>query len=177
MIVQLLIQDYGCIEIELMPQFAPKSVKHFIRIVESGVMTHQKIMRIAPDFVLQFTYNEFNEDSFCSYVIEGEFEANGFRNDLKFDRYVVGLGGDGQSISSPADFFITISDNANERLDGKFTAIGKVIKGQDIVDSITQVATRKIIVDDPNVVIMEPVVPIYLEKATIIEGKENSCKE
>lgn len=168
MIARFTIENYGNIDIELNVTYAPKSIEHFTKLIQLGVFDNQKIMRIAYDFVLQITYNAFNEDPRCNYLIDGEFDANGWHNPLLFEKGTVGLGGDGSKIASPSDFFICISDDVHERLDGKFTAIGKIISGYDIVEKIVQVPTKKIVVEGANVDINEPLEPVMILKAELL---------
>ncbi len=156
------------IKIELYPDIAPNTVNSMITLIQQGLLDHRPIQRIAYDFVLQFTYNGFNHDPKCEYIIDGEFDENGHANPIAFEKGVVGMGGDGSSIASGCDFFIVIGDQCQERLNGKFTAFGKVISGYEEVDRIIQVPTKKIIrADNPNVDINEPLVPEIMEKVTV----------
>ena len=121
------------IVIELMPECAPNTVNSFIYLAEKGLFDNREIKRIVPGFVIQPTYDSFDRQPECNIAIEGEFRANGFENNLKIEKGVVALGGDGEKISGSSCFFITLSDEAGAKLDGKFAGFGKVIKGYDEV--------------------------------------------
>lgn len=156
------------IKIELYPQFAPNTINSMIDLILKKKLNHKRIMRIAYDFVLQFTYNGFDHDTECEYIIDGEFEANHHHNPISFDKWVVGMGGDGQSISSGCDFFIVIGENCQEKLNKKFTAFGKVIAGFEEIERIIKVPTRKIVIpENPSVDINEPIVDEIVETVTV----------
>ncbi len=156
------------IKIELYPEVAPNTVNSMITLINEGLLNHRPIQRIAYDFVLQFTYNGFNHDPKCEYIIDGEFDANGHPNPISFEKGVVGMGGDGSHIASGCDFFIVIGNNCQERLNGKFTAFGKVISGYEEIERIIKVPTKKIIMEDnPSVDINEPIHPEIMEKVTV----------
>ena len=167
-IMTIELNDHKIIQIELYPQHANNTVRSMIDLIQKGKLNHRPIQRIAYDFVLQFTYNGFNHDSDCEYIIDGEFKVNNHANPLKFKKGIVGMGGDGKSISSGCDFFFFFTDEASSRLDDHFCAFGKVIKGLDVIDKIIQVPTKKIeLKDAPGVDINEPITPIYMEKVTV----------
>lgn len=154
--------------IELYPEVAYNTVCSMIDLIKRGLLDHRRIQRIAYDFVLQFTYNAFDHDPECEYILDGEFEVNHHPNQISFEKGIVGMGGDGQSISSGCDFFIVISNTSQERLNKKFTAFGKVIEGYSAIEKILQVPTIKVIdASNPEVDIHEPIEPIYLEKVTV----------
>ena len=84
-----------------------------------------------------------------SYAIEGEFIANGDRNNnLKLDRGVIAMArSDYSNLSSSlttqgynsagSQFFIMTGDEAN--IDGLYAGFGRVIEGMDVVDAIANV--------------------------------------
>lgn len=167
-IMTINLEKFQSIKIELFPDIAPNTVNSMIDLINNGLLNQRTIQRIAYDFVLQFTYNGFNHDPRCEYIIDGEFTANGHQNPIKFEKGIVGMGGDGSSISSGCDFFVVIGDNCQERLNDKFCAFGKVIDGLDTIDAITKVATKKIIIEDaPTVDINQPVDDIIITSVTV----------
>ena len=146
------------IQIELYPEKAPNSVNGLIWMIERNGFDQMAIQRIVPDFVLQPWYDENIMPVDYQYLIDGEFEANGYLdNDLKMTKYAVGLAGDGAHISSPGCFFIVVGDQCQERLNGKFAGIGYVISGFDEIERIMHVPLRKIESGLENVLINQPV--------------------
>lgn len=153
--------SHGSILLELYPEHAPNTVRSFLHLAGQGLFDRREIRRIAPGFVLQPSYSDF-DDPRCAFCIEGEYAANGFPNPIPFRRGTVAMGGEG-NIASGSCFFITLSDEAGARLDGKFAAFGRVISGMEEVDRIVSVPTRRVVAEDaPQVVIFEPIVPEYM---------------
>lgn len=152
---------------ELMPKEAPNSVNCFIHLANKGLFNNREIKRIAPNFVLQPTYDSFDRDPECNVAVAGEFRENGFENNLKIEKGVVALGGDGKTMSGVSCFYITLSDEAGKRLDGKYTAIGRVIEGYEEVERIVSVETKSVDCGIPGVVVNEPMVPEIIESITV----------
>jgi peptidyl-prolyl cis-trans isomerase B (cyclophilin B) len=73
------------------------------------------------------------------YSIRGEFESNGFKNDLKHSRGVLSMARAMDPDSAGSQFFIMHEDAPH--LDGQYAAFGKVIEGMDVVDAIAAVRT------------------------------------
>ena len=73
------------------------------------------------------------------YSIKGEFSSNGFKNDLKHERGVLSMARAYDPDSAGSQFFIMHKDSPG--LDGQYASFGKVIEGQDIVDSIASTPT------------------------------------
>ena len=135
--------DTGVITMELYPQYAPNTVNSFIWSAQQNFYKNRLIKRVVKDFVLQPSYNHF-EDENCDFMLNGEFAVNGFENPLKFQKYVVAMAGDGEKESHGCEFFITLTDDAKERLQGKFAAFGKVIDGYEEVERIENVELKEV---------------------------------
>lgn len=156
------------IKIELYPKYAPNTVNSMIDLIQRGLFNHRRIQRIAYDFVLQFTYNAFDHDPECEYIIDGEFDENNHYNPISFEKGIVGMGGDGKRIASGCDFFIVIGENCQERLNHKFTAFGKVIEGEDEIERIIHVPTYKIVLEGAESVdINEPIIDEIVETISV----------
>jgi peptidyl-prolyl cis-trans isomerase B (cyclophilin B) len=153
--------------IELIPKEAANSVNCFIYLANKGLFNNREIKRIAPNFVLQPTYDSFDRDPECNVAVNGEFRENGFENNLKIEKGIVALGGDGKTMSGVSCFFITLSDEAGKKLDGKYTAIGRIIEGYEEIERILSVETKSIDSGISGVVINEPVVPEIIESITV----------
>jgi len=130
------------IQIELYPDKAPNSVNGLLWSLFKDSYDNMRIARIVPGFVLQPWYDE---------------AANGYiHNDLPFEKYAVGLAGDGASISSPSSFFIVVDDDCQERLNQKFACIGYVISGFSEIERLVSVPLRKVESGVAGVSINEP---------------------
>jgi peptidyl-prolyl cis-trans isomerase B (cyclophilin B) len=116
--------------------------------------------------VLQPSYCHFDIDG-CDFMLSGEFIENGFDNPLKFEKYTLAMAGDGEKESHGCEFFITLSDEAGQKLQGRFAPFGKVIDGFDIVDKIAQVQVKDVNIDGVNAIIKQPVNDIYMQGVTV----------
>lgn len=148
--------DRAVIVIELYPECAPNTVRSFIWAAKEGMYENRLIKRIVPDFVLQPSYHYF-DDKRCDYMLEGEFSANGIENPLKMEKWIVAMAGDGEMEAHGSEFFITLSDAAGERLQGKFAAFGKVIAGFEEVERLASVETKQVFPDGVGAVICQPI--------------------
>ena len=71
------------------------------------------------------------------YSIKGEFDMNGFKNDLKHSRGVLSMARARDKNSAGSQFFIMVEDAPH--LDGEYAAFGKVIEGIEVADKIVSV--------------------------------------
>ncbi len=133
----------GCITVELYHEYAPNTVNSFIWAAKEQMYENRLIKRVVPGFVLQPSYCFF-DDKRCDFMLAGEFEENGIKNDMKFEKGTVAMAGNGSSEAHGCEFFITLSDEAGERLQGKYAAFGKVIDGYDEVSRIENVELREV---------------------------------
>lgn len=161
----IVINNKEYIKLELYPESAPNTVNSFIYVCNEGLYNNRPIKRIVKDFVIQPSYCNF-EDPRCDFFIDGEFDDNGFHNDIKFNKWTVAMAGDGERIASGSEFFITIGDN-EERLNGKFAAFGKVIEGFDVLQRLAEVETKLVESDMEGVVIREPIKPEIITEAYV----------
>ncbi len=152
------IKDYGTVKAELYEDVAPKSVANFVSLVKDGFYDGNRFHRIIDGFMIQGGADM----SGTVKNIEGEFEANGFKNDLKHTEGVLSMARAKDMNSATSQFFIMVGDAG--WLDGQYAAFGKVYEGLDIVKKIASDA-RPI---DNNGTIKEEEMP-QIESIRIIE--------
>lgn len=126
-------------EIELYPEIAPKTAKNFEKLVKEGFYDGLTFHRVIPGFMIQGGCPMGNGMGGPGYQIQGEFSANGFKNDLKHTRGVLSMARAMDPDSAGSQFFIMHADAPH--LDGQYAAFGKVTKGIEVVDEIASVAT------------------------------------
>jgi len=133
----------GTIEIELMPGLAPASVAEIERLVLAGYYDGTTFHRVIRGFMIQGG-DPNSRDADPSN--DGRGGANRALHDepspAPFVRGVVALANQGRRDSNSNQFFIMQSDD--QSLDGKYTAIGKVVRGMDFVDSIVATPTDRV---------------------------------
>lgn len=150
------------IVMELYPEMAPNSVNSIIEMIDQDCYKDLTIQRIAPDFVLQPWFDEDRMDERFQYVMPVELE----NNTLEFDKYCVGMAGNGSDEAGCGCFYIVAGDNCKERLQGKFTPVGHVVEGFEEVERIMHVETTRLDVGMENIVVMEPVEPEVIAQMT-----------
>lgn len=135
-VATMTMENGDVIKIELYPEVAPESVKNFISLANSGFYDGLVFHRVIPGFMAQGGDPLGNGTGGPDYSIYGEFEANGFTNELSHEVGVISMARSNDYNSAGSQFFIVTDENAKESLDGQYAAFGKVIEGMDYVYTI-----------------------------------------
>ncbi len=131
--------EQGDIVIELYPEVAPKSVKHFLECVKSGYYDGKVFHRTIPGLIQGGSADGFGVGG-SGRTVFGEFTENGFENNLKHERGVISMARSNNPNSASGQFFIMTGTQAY--LDGKYATFGKVVEGIEIADEIAAMPTR-----------------------------------
>lgn len=134
--VEIEIQDYGTIELELDADTAPVSVTNFIRLAEDGFYDGLTFHRIISGFMIQGGDPKGNGTGGSDQTIKGEFSENGVENDISHVRGVISMARSKDPDSASSQFFIVHEDSLF--LDGNYAAFGHVTEGMDVVDKICE---------------------------------------
>ncbi len=138
-----LVTSEGNIELSLDNKKAPITTKNFIQYVEDGYYNGTTFHRVIPGFMIQgggFTADLQQKQT--REPIKNEAD-NGLRN-LKG---TIAMARTSDKDSATSQFFINVADNAfldHGQRDFGYAVFGKVVKGMDVVDKISQVQTRNI---------------------------------
>ena len=135
-IVTITMADGSVMTGELYPEVAPTSVNNFISLINKGYYNGLIFHRVIPGFMIQGGCPEGTGMGGPGYCIKGEFNSNGFKNDLKHDRGVLSMARTMAPNSAGSQFFIM--HEVAPHLDGQYAAFGKVIEGMDVVDAIAE---------------------------------------
>ena len=127
------------IEIELMPEVAPKTCENFEALVKKGFYDGLIFHRVIPGFMIQGGDPLGNGMGGAEKNIVGEFRANGHPNPLKHTRGVISMARAFDPNSASSQFFIMHADAPH--LDGQYAAFGKVTSGMEAVDEIASIPT------------------------------------
>ena len=146
------------IKIELYPEYAPKTVANFKKLVGEGFYDGLGFHRIIPGFMIQGGDPLGNGMGGSDEQIVGEFAANGFKNPLRHTRGVISMARSMMPNSASSQFFIMHADAPH--LDGSYAAFGKVIEGMDAVDEIAET---------PTTYGDRPVIPQVMKKVTLVD--------
>ncbi len=163
--VELHIKDHGVITLELDEAKAPKSVANFLAYVKAGHYDNTVFHRVIKNFMIQgggFEPGMKQKPTQAPVTNEAD-------NGLKNNQYTVAMARTSDPHSATAQFFINTVDNdflnfkAPTAQGWGYAVIGKVVKGENVVDAIKAVpTTRKGFHDDV------PRDDVVIEKAIVV---------
>lgn len=121
----------GTLELEMYPQYAPKTVNNFVFLAREKFYDGVTFHRVISNFMVQGGDPTGSGRGGPGYRFEDEFAGN----PLKHETGVISMANAGPGTNG-SQFFITHSSQTH--LDGRHTVFGKVVKGQDVVNAIRQ---------------------------------------
>ena len=134
--VEIEIEDYGTIKLELDRKAAPITVENFLKLVEEDFYDGLTFHRIVSGFMIQGGDPEGTGMGGSDETIKGEFSANGVENSLSHTRGAISMARSSAMDSASSQFFIVQEDSTF--LDGEYAAFGYVTEGIEIVDQIVE---------------------------------------
>lgn len=132
----------GEMHVELWPDVAPKTVENFKSLANNGFYDGTCFHRVIKDFMIQggdpLTKDPSQEARWGTggpgHTIKAEF------NDRHHDRGVISMARSNDPNSAGSQFFIC---HGNPHfLDRQYTAFGKLIKGDEVLEKIATTQTR-----------------------------------
>ena len=138
-IVTITMENGDVIKAELYPEIAPQSVYNFISLIKKDYYNGLIFHRVIKGFMIQGGCPEGTGMGGPGYSIKGEFNSNGFKNDLKHTEGVLSMARSMFPDSAGSQFFIMHKNSPH--LDGDYAAFGKVIEGMDNVNKIAECDT------------------------------------
>ena len=137
-IATITMEDGRVMTAELYPEKAPNTVNNFISLANKGFYDGLIFHRVIPGFMIQGGCPNGNGMGGPGYEIDGEFAANGFRqNDLAHTTGVLSMARTMAPNSAGSQFFIMVAPAPH--LDGQYAAFGQVTEGADIAIDISRV--------------------------------------
>jgi peptidyl-prolyl cis-trans isomerase B (cyclophilin B) len=126
----------GDMTIQFWSDAAPNTIANFIKLAKQGFYNGTAFHRIVKGFMIQggdpLTKDASKEDMWGTgdpgYKIKAEFNAH------HHERGVISMARSSDPDSAGSQFFICLGDAGF--LDGKYTAFGKLIKGDDVLGKI-----------------------------------------
>jgi cyclophilin family peptidyl-prolyl cis-trans isomerase/HEAT repeat protein len=119
----------GLIEIELAVRDAPLTAQTIIALARKGFFTGIAFHRVVPNFVVQAGDPRGDGEGGPNFTIRDEL------NEVPYLRGTVGMALDWRDTGG-SQFFITHSPQPH--LDAKYTVLGRVVKGMEVVDRLQQ---------------------------------------
>jgi cyclophilin family peptidyl-prolyl cis-trans isomerase len=131
----------GDVTIELRPDLAPKHVAQIKKLVREGAYDNVAFHRVIDGFMAQTgdvkfgnMKKGFNPEAVGTGGSDLPDLPAEFSQTEHYQRGVVGMARSQDPNSANSQFFIMFADGAS--LNGKYTVIGEVVSGMDVVDKI-----------------------------------------
>ena len=128
--------EAGVIEIEMIPEVAPESVRNFLNLAATGALDTTTFSRVVKGFVIQggnLATSEKWGHALSKRMSRKLPDEPGL---VKHDRGIVSMARTEEANSATTNFFILVGPG--QHLDGKFSAFGRVTKGMEVADVINQ---------------------------------------
>lgn len=163
--------NFGVIGIELDFDKAPNTAANFEQYVKDGFYDGVIFHRVIKGFMIQGG----GMDADMNEKDTREPIQNEAHNGLKNEKYTIAMARTSQPHSASAQFFINTNNNEFLNFRGKefhgkpvvqewgYAVFGKVVEGQDVVDAIENVATKRHGYHDDV-----PVETVVINKAEIV---------
>lgn len=136
--VEMSVKDFGKVIILLDRTTAPVTVDNFLSLVREGFYDGLKLHRIIKDFMIQGGDPKGDGTGGSTKTIKGEFDENGYANDIKHYPGVISMARLGNDMNSATSQFFICNADSREALDGKYAAFGYVIMGMSVIEEITE---------------------------------------
>jgi peptidyl-prolyl cis-trans isomerase B (cyclophilin B) len=127
----------GAVELELLADRAPETVRNFLQLAAAGVYDGVKIHRVVPGFVIQTGALAYRDAALTPaqqklvHNLQPEF------SDSANVPGIVSMARGDDPASGSTSFFICIGECRT--LDGKYTVFARVTRGMDVVNAIATV--------------------------------------
>ena len=141
------VENYGEIHLELDGNTAPVTVKNFVELAKDGFYDGLTFHRIISGFMIQGGDPKGDGTGGSENEIIGEFESNGYENNINHERGVISMARAEDPNSASSQFFIM--HRTASHLDGDYAAFGKVTEGMTVVDKI---ASEAVVIDNNGTV-------------------------
>lgn len=144
------VKDYGEIVVEFFPNEAPKNVANIISLAEESYFDGLVFHRVIKGFVIQGGCPKGDGTGDPGYELDDEISPR-----LKHLKGTVAMANSGPNTNG-SQFYVCLAALPN--LDGRYTIIGRVVQGLDVVDRIGEVKTG---------LLDRPVEPVVMERVWI----------
>lgn len=154
--VAVLETNFGKMVIQFFTDKAPNHCSAFKRLVKTGYYNCTSFHRIIKDFMIQGGDIGTRIDpqanfhpSGPGYTLKAEF------NDIPHDKGILSMARAQDPNSAGSQFFICLSREHTQHLDGKYTVFGKLIEGMDVLEKIGNFETKM------SPIYRQPVLPVH----------------
>lgn len=152
--------EAGMIEIEMIPEVAPESVRSFLNLAATGALDTTTFSRIVKGFVIQGGNLSTSEKWGHALAKRMSRKLPDEPGLVKHVRGIVSMARPEEANSATTNFFILVGEG--QHLDGKFSAFGRVTKGIEVADTINQASVEG----------EKPSKPVLISRAVISPCKQ-----
>ena len=152
--------ELGAIEIAMMPENAPESVRNFLNLVATGAYDTTTFSRTVRNFVIQGGNLQTSEKWSAELAKRMSKTVPDEPGLVKHVRGIVSMARTDEPNSATTHFFILVGPGPH--LDSKFSAFGTVTKGIEVADAINQAPAE----DE------KPEKPVKINRATVAPCKK-----
>lgn len=138
-VITITMENGDVMKAELYPEVAPNTVNNFLSLAGKGFYDGLIFHRVIKGFMIQGGCPDGTGMGGPGYSIKGEFNQNGFQNDLRHTPGVLSMARAMHPDSAGSQFFIM--HETSPHLDGAYAAFGQIIEGMDVVNKIADVRT------------------------------------
>jgi peptidyl-prolyl cis-trans isomerase B (cyclophilin B) len=128
--------EIGAIEIEMMPEVAPESVRNFLNLAATGALDTTTFSRVVKDFVIQGGNLATSEKWSAELAKRSARKIPDEPGLVKHIREIVSMARTDEPNSASTHFFILVGEGSH--LNAKFAAFGRVRKGMEVADAINR---------------------------------------
>ena len=132
--------EAGPIEIEMMPEVAPESVRGFLNLAATGALDTTTFSRVVKGFIIQGGNLSTNEKWGVELAKRGARKLPDEPGLVKHVRGIVSMARTDEPNSASTHFFILVGEGPH--LNSKFAAFGRVRKGIEVADAINLAPTE-----------------------------------
>ena len=154
--------EAGAIEIEMLAEAAPETVRNFLNLTSIGAFDTTTFSRVVKDFVVQGGNLSTGQKWGAELAKRASRKIPDEPSYVKHVRGVVSMARPDEPNSATTHFFILVGEAT--QLDGKFSAFGRVTRGMEVVDTMNKAEAEN----------EKPAKPVRLTRATVEQCVKNS---
>lgn len=140
-VVAIEMTDGGKMVVALDAKNAPITVANFKKLVGEGFYDGLIFHRVISGFMIQGGDPTGTGMGGSKETIKGEFAHNGVNNPISHERGVISMARSQMYNSASSQFFIC--HKAARFLDGEYAAFGKLVEGEETLDTIAATPTSR----------------------------------
>ena len=152
--------ELGAIDIAMMPEVAPESVRNFLNLSATGALNTTTFSRVVKGFVIQGGNLQTSEKWSADLARRMSHRLPDEPGLVKHVRGIVSMARTDEPNSATTHFFILVGPG--QHLDSKFAAFGTVTKGMEVVDAINQAPAEN----------EKPEKPVKIKRAIVVPCKK-----